>query len=523
MLPLVARPHDEFDGLALGGNEDRELTLAFQAGDKGAYQAIYDRHHARVHGVCRRMLINRDDAEEAAQETFLRVYQALGRFNGRYQLGAWVTRIATNVCLDHLRAKTRRGGDLAALELSELDLSTNEDEGPEGLVVRNSEGWRVRKVIASLPPLHRAAIVLRDFEGLSYDEVAMTLGISDQQVKALLHRARQRFKRSWVSAAASALVPWRLIDRLRSTDTVAQESVGAQGLSTFAQIAPACSSALQQCGQYVTERLAPAFAAVLLGGATAAALGPSPAPARTHATADEERPRTVVSTFNRASSNEGLSRNESASQRDATVADPDRDSSVPAESTPDEGAPPVEPQPNETPVPTEPSSDGTDDSGTTEGTIEGEAKPDVVRNSFGFDRGAPIPWSEQVAPASNVDCDGMTFDQHLETRLWDGDESYSVSVDLRMQSSGLSTYLEVAKDGHTVSYQSALYVTSSSKSSGKMDLFLEGTYGSHPPDAARAGLPHSGRVTASFTLDCVNTSVINEAMTFGMESDSHNS
>src|SRR5919108_6593305 len=86
---------------------DRELVLAFQAGDQDAYDEIYRRCRPVVESISRRLLKNPDDAQEASQETMLRVLQALPRFNGRYLLQAWAARIATNVCLDALRARTR--------------------------------------------------------------------------------------------------------------------------------------------------------------------------------------------------------------------------------------------------------------------------------------------------------------------------------------------------------------------------------------------------------------------------------
>ena len=87
--------------------EDRDLVIAFKAGDPDAYDEMYRRYSARVGGVCRRMLTNREDAQEAVQETFLKAYLALPEFNGNYRLGAWLGRIASNVCVDQLRARAR--------------------------------------------------------------------------------------------------------------------------------------------------------------------------------------------------------------------------------------------------------------------------------------------------------------------------------------------------------------------------------------------------------------------------------
>src|SRR5688500_17363271 len=86
---------------------DRELVLAFKAGDDAAFDELYRRHHERVAKVCYRFMNNRPDAEEAAQEAFLKAFQALPRFNGQYQVGAWLKRIAANVCVDNLRVKSR--------------------------------------------------------------------------------------------------------------------------------------------------------------------------------------------------------------------------------------------------------------------------------------------------------------------------------------------------------------------------------------------------------------------------------
>ena len=262
-------------GLPAGSLEDKDLTLAYQRGEDGAYQAIHDRYSKRVHGVCRRMLGNSQDAQDAAQESFLRVYQALGRFNGRYQLGPWITRIATNVCLDHIRAKSRRPKDVLPIEMLDLDAhDETEIDGPDDIVIRNSEGRRVRRVLASLPPMHRAAIVLRDFEGLSYQEVAIALGITDCQVKALIHRARQGFKRSWTSIALSAVLPARLLQRFRKVHTpkASQTSSLQHFAESFtASAAPAassCSAAFGQCGQFVADKFAPALTAVAIGAAS---------------------------------------------------------------------------------------------------------------------------------------------------------------------------------------------------------------------------------------------------------------
>jgi RNA polymerase sigma-70 factor, ECF subfamily len=180
---------------------DRELVLAFQAGEDEAFEHLYQRHRARVTGICRRMLGNLNDAEEAAQETFLRAFEALHRFNGRFHVGPWLARIATNVCVDHLRSRGR--AHLVALPADGDELTT--EEGPESLIARRDP--RLRRAIRDIQPTHARALVMRTLEGLSHREIGERMEMGPGQVKALLHRARRSLRRAWDKAQGLALAP----------------------------------------------------------------------------------------------------------------------------------------------------------------------------------------------------------------------------------------------------------------------------------------------------------------------------
>ena len=181
---------------------DRELVLAFQQGRSDAYEEMYRLYEPRIRRVCARMLKNPQDVEEATQEAFLKAYQALGRFNGRYQLGAWLARIASNVCLDQIRSRSRAGTQIALTAEHE---SAGSERGPEEIVV--GEDPRVFDTIADIQPLHARALKLRALGGLSHVEMAGRLEMSPAQVKALLHRARSSFRRAWDKAEGWALAP----------------------------------------------------------------------------------------------------------------------------------------------------------------------------------------------------------------------------------------------------------------------------------------------------------------------------
>jgi len=180
---------------------DRDLVVAFKAGQAWAYDEMYLRYGARVEGICRRMLGNVEDANEATQETFLKAYQGLPRFNGNYKLGAWLSRIAANVCLDQIRARGRRA---TLVPLANEDSAHEVDPGPEELVAIEDRAF---STLDEIQPLHARALKLRAIEGMSHKEMADRLEMTPPQVKALLHRARDSFKRAWENASGWIVAP----------------------------------------------------------------------------------------------------------------------------------------------------------------------------------------------------------------------------------------------------------------------------------------------------------------------------
>jgi RNA polymerase sigma-70 factor (ECF subfamily) len=191
------------------GRSDRELVVAFQQGDRDAYEQIYRLHGDRVKRICRRILHSRDEAEEAAQETFLRGYTALARFNGNYQLGAWLSRIAANVCFDHLRARSR------TVPTSELAEGLPVTGGVKGLEASVEEQLSIGNALRDMLPLHGEALFMRGIQGLSHNEIAARLDITPEQAKALLHRARRSFKKAWWNLSVFVLgALWALRGRL---------------------------------------------------------------------------------------------------------------------------------------------------------------------------------------------------------------------------------------------------------------------------------------------------------------------
>lgn len=170
------------------------------------FQKIYDEFHPRILRYLKRMA-GEEEAEDLAQEVFVRVDQALASFRGDAQLATWIYQIATNVALDrHRRSVSRKEGD--AVPVDEIAESEGDKDCWTGEAVADSEDRVIRKemngcirdVIDKLPDTYRTVIVMSEIENLKDSEIAAALGVSLQTAKIRLHRARVKLKADLDSA-----------------------------------------------------------------------------------------------------------------------------------------------------------------------------------------------------------------------------------------------------------------------------------------------------------------------------------
>jgi RNA polymerase sigma-70 factor, ECF subfamily len=522
--------------LPVGTPEEHALAQAFKRGEEDGYRAIHERYAPRVHSVCRRMLHNPEDAAEAAQETFLRVYQGLGTFNGRYRLGAWVVRIATNVCLDQLRARTRRPADPTPFELLELESAPTDANDPEILFMRHAEGRKVRKILESLPPMYRAAIVLRDFEGISYAEIAETLEITECQVKALLHRARKGFRRSWIQAFASVLAPLAALRRFvvrpvkseasahLTTASQATESAvttSQQALSGASQAAAACSGVIQQCGQFMADRAAPVVAAFVVGTATVGTAAVVSRPSRPSPPPQQQQSAPVAMSGAGQQITDAPAKKTDSAKPKPPAGAPDNKpkTSDPIAVTPADPQPvpvtepPVVEQPTPSPSPTpaapDPSPPVTD-------PLPQKPVYKQLPPAIGFDWGRPIPGVKPVSNYVALTCAPLSLEQRMETVVEDDDAPVSYPALLSLRAGEDATVgLTVWKSGSEIPYTGTGKLTSRSRDGDLMRLEYTGSYETWNGEAENIDLPRSGSFTVSLFLDCASETVIEEAVTFG--------
>jgi RNA polymerase sigma-70 factor, ECF subfamily len=163
--------------------DDEVLLGAARAGDEEAFAELVRRHQVRVYRVALRMLGSDADAQDAAQESFVAAWRALPRFRGESAVATWLYRIVTNRCLNRL-ASRRTDSPMDAHE------EPSGARDPALLAEQRAHLDAISHAVALLPDDQRAALVLRDYEGLSYEEVADVLRISVGAVKSRIHRAR---------------------------------------------------------------------------------------------------------------------------------------------------------------------------------------------------------------------------------------------------------------------------------------------------------------------------------------------
>lgn len=174
---------------------DAQLVARSLAQDQAAFGQLIDRHASAIVNLSYRMVGNRAEAEDLAQETFLAAYKALSTFRADSKFSTWLYRIATNKCKDWLRVK-RPGQGQYDLDADEnLDLYVTEDRTPEVLLSQQQVAQELEQAIQRLPPLYREAFVLKHIEGLSYEEMEEILGVNGDTLKMRVYKGRVQLSR----------------------------------------------------------------------------------------------------------------------------------------------------------------------------------------------------------------------------------------------------------------------------------------------------------------------------------------
>jgi RNA polymerase sigma factor, sigma-70 family len=174
-------------------------------GDTDAFAELVDRYQNMVYNLAFQSLRNPDDAFDASQDVFLKVYKALKSFRGDSKFSTWIYSIAQNTIRDYIRARSRRitplslsdygDGDSGGGEVRQLDIPDSDPKSsPAEVYERKERDEAVREAISSLSETHREIVVMRDIEGCSYEQISERLGLELGTVKSRLNRARLAVK-----------------------------------------------------------------------------------------------------------------------------------------------------------------------------------------------------------------------------------------------------------------------------------------------------------------------------------------
>lgn len=177
---------------------DAATVALARDGDSDAFRALVERHGRAVYRVAHRLTGNASDAEDVVQDTFLKAYRQLGRFESRANFGTWLHRIAVNCSIDLIRARPHREATPHAPDRDHAgdfaDTRESNAPTPERLMLSTEVHERVEAAMGMLTPMERAAFVLRHFEGQSIDEIGRGLGLKANAAKHGVFRAVRKMR-----------------------------------------------------------------------------------------------------------------------------------------------------------------------------------------------------------------------------------------------------------------------------------------------------------------------------------------
>ncbi|MGB7970330.1 MAG: sigma-70 family RNA polymerase sigma factor [Candidatus Deferrimicrobiaceae bacterium] len=175
--------------------DDFSRIEEFQKGDPSAFELLLLKYQHRIYTLCRYLLQDPYDAEDAAQETFVKAFQGLKRFTPAASFYTWLYRIAVNTCLDHRRKASVRAGAAAAGGNDVGDAVPSADPSPESAYEKKEAQEAFQAALNRLSEKLQIPLVLREVEGLSYEEIAAALDVSVGTVKSRISRAREEIAR----------------------------------------------------------------------------------------------------------------------------------------------------------------------------------------------------------------------------------------------------------------------------------------------------------------------------------------
>jgi RNA polymerase sigma-70 factor (ECF subfamily) len=179
------KPLDELD--------ESGLVAACLANQPGAFDLIVERHRRPIYQLCYRFVGNHEDANDLAQDVFLRAFRGLRTFRGQSSIATWLYRIGVNVCLNRVSAKTTLGKLTEPIDDRQfVDAAA---ESASDRILKDERGARVRAAIAQLPPTQRATLILRTYHEMSHQQIAGVLGSSVGAVKANFFHALANLKK----------------------------------------------------------------------------------------------------------------------------------------------------------------------------------------------------------------------------------------------------------------------------------------------------------------------------------------
>lgn len=177
---------------------DAAAVALARDGDSEAFHALVDRHSRAVYRLAYRMTGSPQDAEDVVQETFLRAYKQLGRFESRANFGTWLHRIAVNCSIDLIRSRPHREAAHDAPDLEQFGAALEAGDitgtSPERLMLSTEVQERISRAMSGLSAMERAAFMLRHFEGRSIDEISQSLGLKTNATKHSIFRAVRKMR-----------------------------------------------------------------------------------------------------------------------------------------------------------------------------------------------------------------------------------------------------------------------------------------------------------------------------------------